>query len=123
MESTAEEVKQNRDNMLARFNREDQEAVASGKVCPDCHSPNKKYRWFFKPTPGLGSFVQCTNYKFHVKPRERKTQMVRHDWYTVLILLMFANAALFDGQRGWGMGLTGVALLIVVLVDGFGVEL
>jgi len=49
--------------------------------------------------------------------------MTRHEWYTVLILLMFANAALFDGKRGWGMGLTLVAILFVILVDGFGVKL
>jgi len=60
-----------------------------------------------------------------VEPTVRKTKakMTRHDWYIVLILLMFANAALFDGKRGWGMGLTLAAILIVVLVDGFGVKL
>ena len=55
--------------------------------------------------------------------RKTKARMTRHEWYTVLILLMFANAALFDGKRGWGMGLTLVAILFVILVDGFGVKL
>lgn len=49
--------------------------------------------------------------------------MKRSDWYMVLILLVFANAALFDGQRTWGTGLTAMAILVVVLVDGFGVKL
>ena len=53
----------------------------------------------------------------------RKAQMKRQDWYTVLTLLVLANAALFDAARGWGLGLMLAAILIVVLVDGFGVKL
>ena len=122
MESTAEEVEQNRLAMFGRMDREEQEAIAAGRACSVCRSPNKGARWFYHKYEAK-ELSRCENYDFHTKPKARKAQMSRHDWYTVLILLMFANAALFDGQRGWGMGLTGIALLIVVLVDGFGVKL
>jgi len=121
MESTAEEIKQNREAMFARMDQEQQEAIASGRACAVCRSPRKQNRWFYRKNGGA-ELIQCENYDFHTKPKARKAQMKRQDWYVVLILLMFANAALFDGQRGWGMTLTGVAILIVVLVDGFGVR-
>lgn len=57
------------------------------------------------------------------KPKARKKQMKRQDWFIVVVLLMLSNAAMFDGKQGWGVGLMLVATLIVILVDGFGVRL
>jgi len=56
------------------------------------------------------------------QPRKRKAQMKRSDWYMVFTLLVFANAATFD-KSYLGLVLMLVAVLIVVLVDGFGVQL
>ncbi len=117
MEATAEEIKQNREAMFARMDRED----ANVKRCPTCNSPRKQNRWFYR-TDGIGSLVQCENFDFHAKSRKR-AQMTRQDWYFVLTLLVFANAMMFDGGKIGGMLLMGAAILLVVLVDGFGVQL
>jgi len=122
MEATAEEIKLNREAMFARMDREQEEAIANGKACPICRSPNKAARWFYRKNGGA-QLVQCENYDFHTKPKARKKQMTRQDWYVVVILLMLSNAAMFDGKQGWGTGLMVVATVIVILVDGFGIKL
>jgi len=122
MEATAKEIKQNRDGMLARLEREVQEGIVKGYYCPDCHSPNKGNRWFYHKDEAT-ELTRCDNMKWHAKPKARKAQMTRSDWYMVLTLLLLANAALFDEAKSWGMCLMGAAILIVVLVDGFGIKL
>jgi hypothetical protein len=122
MEATAKEIEQNREAMFARMDREQQEAIADGRMCPFCHSPNRAARWFYRKNGGA-ELVRCENYDFHTKSKARKRPMQRHEWYTVFILLLLANAAMFDGGRVGGMTLMLIAVLIVVFVDGFGFEL
>lgn len=108
--------------MFARMDREQQEAIAEGRACPKCHSPNKAARWFYRDSDGP-QLTRCENYEFHFRPRRRKLPMPRQDWYMAYMLSILAGACFFDGSRVSGGICLAISVLLVVIEYGFGVRL
>lgn len=57
------------------------------------------------------------------KPRKRKAQMKRSDWYAVYMLSIMSVCLIWDGRRTAGLVVLLLSVVILVTVDGFGIEL